>query len=94
MSLRPSRSHFVYLAATRDGAYYCGYTVDPVARVAVHNAGRGAKILRGKRPVRLAYARRFASKSEALRYENALKARTHSYKRTLSKRWLARKGTP
>ena len=86
--------HFVYLAATRDGAYYCGYAADPVARVAVHNAGRGAKILRGKRPVRLAYARRFASKSDALRYEIALKARTHTYKKTLSQRWLARKGTP
>jgi putative endonuclease len=85
-------AHFVYLALTGDGAYYCGYAADPAARVAVHNAGRGAKILRGKRPVRLAYARRFATKSDALRYEIALKSRTHAYKKSLSVRWLARKG--
>ena len=84
--------HYVYLALTRDGVFYCGYSADPEARVAVHNAGRGAKILRGKRPVRLAYSRRFATKTDALRYEIALKARTHAYKRSLSLRWLARKG--
>jgi putative endonuclease len=84
--------HFVYLALTSDGAYYCGYALDPVARVAAHNGGRGSRILRGKRPVRLAYARRFASKGDALRYEIALKAKSHGHKRTLSLLWLARKG--
>ena len=81
--------HHVYLALTRDGVYYCGYAVDPEARLAVHNAGRGAKILRGKLPVILAYVRRFASKSAALQYECSLKGRTHDYKRTLARRWLA-----
>ena len=89
---RPSRRHFVYLARTSDGAYYCGYARDPVARVAVHNAGGGAKILRGRRPVRLAFVRGFVEKSDALRYEIALKRRTHGYKHTLSRRWLGRKG--
>jgi len=83
--------HFVYLALTADGLFYCGYAADPAARVAAHNAGRGAKILRGKRPVRLAYARAFASKGDALRYEFALKRRTHGYKQTLSRRWLGRR---
>jgi putative endonuclease len=86
--------HYVYLAATRDGVLYCGYAIDPDARVAAHNAGNGAKILRGKRPVTLAYCKRFASKSDALRYEFALKGRTHAYKRALSRCWLARKGKP
>jgi putative endonuclease len=86
-------AHFVYLALTSDGRYYCGYSVDPASRVAAHNAGRGAKILRGKRPVRLAYSRRFTDKGDALRYEMALKAQNHGFKRALSLRWLARKGT-
>ena len=86
--------HYVYLASTADGAFYCGYTADPVARVAAHNAGRGAKILRGKRPVKLAYVRRFRSRGDALRYEHALKARAHAYKKDLSRRWLALKGKP
>ena len=81
--------HHVYLALTRDGAYYCGYALDPEARLAVHNAGRGAKILRGKLPVVLAYVRRFATKSAALKYESGLKGRTHAYKRTLARRWQA-----
>lgn len=85
--------HYVYLAATADGVFYCGYATDPVARVAAHNAGRGAKILRGKRPVKLAFVRRFRSRGDALRYEFALKARTHEHKQALSLRWLRLKGT-
>jgi putative endonuclease len=84
--------HFVYLALTADGRYYCGYAVDPQRRIAVHNAGRGAKILRGKRPVRLVYARRFATRGDALRYESRLKAAKHGDKRLLALRWFRRRG--
>ncbi len=84
--------HYVYLAACSDGSYYCGYARDPVARVKVHNSGSGSKILRGKRPITLVYCKRFFDKSAALRYEIALKARTHAHKRVLSRRWIARKG--
>lgn len=82
--------HHVYLALTRDGVFYCGYAADPKARIAVHNAGRGAKILRGKLPVVLAYVRRFSTKSAALKFELILKGRTHAYKRTLARRWRSR----
>ncbi|MBC5824990.1 MAG: GIY-YIG nuclease family protein [Candidatus Eremiobacteraeota bacterium] len=78
---------FVYLARTRDGAYYCGYAVDVPARLASHNAGTGAKILRGKRPVSLAYAREFSTRAAALSFEATLKKRTHAYKRMLATRW-------
>jgi putative endonuclease len=84
--------HYVYLALTTDGTYYCGYAADPIARVASHNAGKGAKILRGKRPVSLAYLRRFADKGSALKHEVALKKRSHDYKHTLSLRWRKRQG--
>jgi len=83
--------HFVYLARTRDGAYYCGYAANAPARLRAHNAGKGAKILRGKRPVRLAYVRRFSSKSAALKFEARLKCRSHAYKRSLSEAWLRRR---
>ena len=86
--------HHVYLALTCDGMYYCGYALDPDARLALHNAGRGSKILRGKRPVKLAYVRRFATKSAALKHEISLKGRTHAEKRTLSRRWLAAHNAP
>jgi putative endonuclease len=84
------RWHYVYLARANDGSYYCGYALDPRARLASHNRGAGAKALRGRSPVMLAYARRFADKGEALRYEIALKQRSHAYKEALSRRWLTR----
>ncbi len=80
--------HWVYLLRCADGSYYCGYARDPVERVKAHNRGKGSKILRGKLPVRLAYARRLASKGDALRFEAALKLRPHAHKRLLSQRWM------
>jgi putative endonuclease len=84
------RWHYVYLARANDGSYYCGYALDPRARLASHNRGAGAKALRGRSPVVLAYAKRFADKGEALRYEIALKQRSHAYKEALSRHWLTR----
>lgn len=86
------RWHYVYLARARDGSYYCGYALDPRARIAAHNRGAGAKALRGRKPVSLAYTRRFAHKGDALRYELQLKRRTHAHKATLARRWRARRG--
>ena len=79
--------HYVYLARANDGSYYCGYALDPVARVAAHNLGKGSKALRGRKPVVLAYVKRFADKGSALSYEIALKRRTHAHKAALSRRW-------
>lgn len=81
--------HYVYLVLTQAGAYYCGYSLDPVARVAVHNRGVGAKALRGCLPVRLAFVRRFRTKGAALSFEHELKRQSHDYKRAVAKRWRA-----
>jgi putative endonuclease len=79
----------VYLARARDGSYYCGYALDPPARIAAHNAGKGSKALRGRVPVRIAFTRRFTDKGDALRFERELKRRTRQEKTALSVRWLA-----
>ncbi len=81
------RSHWVYLVRCADGSYYCGYARDPVERIKAHNLGKGSKILRGKLPVRLAYARRLANKNAALSYEASLKSRSHQEKASLARRW-------
>src|SRR5579864_4743043 len=81
-------AHNVYLAETADGSYYCGYALDPARRIQAHNARKGAKILRGKLPVKLTFVRRFASKSAALKFERALKRASHAEKTTLAARWL------
>lgn len=65
---------FVYILLCRDGTLYTGATSDLARRLARHNAGRGAKYTRGRRPVRLAYWEQCPDKPAALRRELAIKA--------------------
>ena len=83
--------HYVYLVQCSDGTFYCGYAIDPVKRIQAHNEGKGAKILRGKLPVRLTFTRRLKTKGDALRLELSLKRRTHEEKRSLSRHWNSKK---
>jgi putative endonuclease len=65
---------YVYMLLARDGSLYTGIAADPVKRLAQHNAGsRGAKALRGKRPVRLLRCWLCGDRSAALRLEAELK---------------------
>jgi len=64
---------WLYLLECRDGRTYAGIATDVAARFAVHSSGKGAKFTRSNPPVRLLGAKAFASKSEALRAEAALK---------------------
>ncbi len=63
-----------YLLECADGTLYCGVTNDMERRLAVHNAGMGAKYTRARLPVKVAYQERCASKSEALKRERAIKS--------------------
>lgn len=64
---------FVYLARCRDGTLYTGVATDPVARLASHNRGRGARYTRSRLPVSLAWVERAADHGTALRREYAIK---------------------
>lgn len=64
---------FVYILRCADGSLYTGYTVALEARVATHNAGKGAAYTRSRRPVVLVYAERFDTRSAAMRREIELK---------------------
>lgn len=63
-----------YLLECVDGTLYCGITNDLEKRLAMHNAGEGAKYTRGRIPVKLAYIERCPDKSAALRREMEIKA--------------------
>lgn len=65
--------HYVYLLRCADGSLYCGWTTDLPRRLRAHNAGRGAKYTRARRPVQLVYAETYAEKSAALSREWHLK---------------------
>src|SRR5512140_1859906 len=64
---------WLYLLECRDGRTYAGIATDVAARFAVHSRGKGAKFTRSNPPVRVLGAKAFASKSDALRAEAALK---------------------
>ena len=56
-----------------DGTLYTGFARDPVARAAVHNAGKGAKYTRSRLPVTLVYTEPCKSRSAALKRECQIK---------------------
>ncbi|MGL6161430.1 GIY-YIG nuclease family protein [Microbulbifer sp.] len=66
---------FVYLIRTRSGALYTGITRDVERRFAEHASGspRGAKALRGRGPLTLAFQHAVAERSEALQLEMRIK---------------------
>ena len=64
---------WLYLLVCRDGRTYAGIAKDVAARFAAHCSGKGAKFTRSNPPVRVLGALAFASRSEALKAEAALK---------------------
>ncbi len=65
--------YYCYILLCADGTFYTGSTNDVAKRVATHNAGKGAKYTRNRRPVRLLYQQEFTSKSLALSFEAKFK---------------------
>jgi putative endonuclease len=64
---------WLYLLVCRDGRTYAGIAIDVAARFSAHSSGKGAKFTRSNPPVRVLAAQAFASRSEALKAEAALK---------------------
>ncbi|KRM55691.1 hypothetical protein FC18_GL001064 [Lacticaseibacillus sharpeae JCM 1186 = DSM 20505] len=52
-----------------DGTFYGGYSPDLTARIAAHNAGKGAKYTKPRLPVKLLYGEEFDNKHDALSAE-------------------------
>ena len=63
----------VYLARCADETLYCGIARDVPARIAAHDAGRGARYTRGRGPLTLLCMRRCRTQGMALRLELAIK---------------------
>lgn len=63
----------VYIVECNDGSLYTGVTNDLNRRIEQHNAGKGAKYTRMKRPVKLVYSREVENKSEACKLEYQIK---------------------
>lgn len=76
--------YYTYIVSCADGSFYCGYSTHPEARVAMHNAGKGAKYTRARRPVKLVYTEEFQTKQEAMSREWHLKRLSHQEKAELA----------
>jgi putative endonuclease len=76
-------AHFVYIVRCADDTLYTGYTRHPERRVAVHNAGHGAKYTAGRRPVTLVYWELWRSRTAALKREYQVKQLTRAEKELL-----------
>lgn len=74
---------FVYLARCADDSLYCGITNDVVARLAAHNAGKGARYTRSRTPLELVLVRRCATRRRALQLEYRVKQLTRAQKQLL-----------
>lgn len=65
--------NYTYILKCADGTLYTGWTNDPDRRLAAHNAGKGGKYTRSRRPVSLIYYETYDTKEEAMRREWAIK---------------------
>ena len=72
--------YYVYILRCADRTLYTGWTTDLERRLTMHNAGRGAKYTRARRPVTLVYCESFNGKSAAMRRECAIKRMTRAQK--------------
>jgi putative endonuclease len=78
-----AKAWFLYLARCSDGTIYTGIARDVAARMAAHEAGRGARYTRGRGPLAVCAVRRCASQGEALRLEYAVKRLVRAQKEKL-----------
>ena len=62
-----------YILLCSDGTLYTGWTNDIENRVKTHNAGKGAKYTKTRRPVKLLHVEYFDTKEEAMSREYAIK---------------------
>jgi putative endonuclease len=87
MKVKREEKLYVYIVECADGTYYTGYTNDLEKRLKEHNSScsRGAKYLKGKTPVKLAYVKEYNYYKNAVRAERDIKKRTRMEKEIMIK---------
>lgn len=85
--MHTGKPYYTYILRCADETLYTGYTDDLEKRLAAHNAGKGAKYTRGRRPVALAFAVRRPTKGEAQSLEAKIKQLSREEKLRLVTGW-------
>lgn len=81
----PTPPWWLYLLACKGGRTYAGIALDVAVRFELHVSGKGARFTRSFPPHGILGAQSFATKSEALRAEAALKQLSPAAKRAWAK---------
>lgn len=79
---------YVYMLKCSDGTLYTGWTTHLDKRLAVHNAGKGAKYTRARLPVELVYSKAFEDRGAALKEEYRIKQLSRRDKELLLDEYL------
>ena len=64
VALAQQQNNYVYIVRCRDQTLYTGWTNQLEKRIEAHNAGKGAKYTKARRPVELVYFETFEHKPE------------------------------
>ena len=78
-----AKTWFLYMVRCQSGQLYTGITTDVARRFAEHEAGKGAKFLRGKGPLALQFQMQIGTHSEALKKEVQIKKLSKAAKEQL-----------
>ena len=76
-------NYYTYIVRCADDTFYTGFTNDVKKRIAMHNAGKGAKYTKGRLPVSLVYFEEHYNKHDALSREWHIKSMTRFQKEEL-----------
>ncbi len=76
---------FLYMIRCKGNVLYTGITTDVERRFKEHQAGKGAKFLRGKTPLTLVYQITVGNLSEALKEELRIKKLSKALKEKMIK---------
>lgn len=86
VALDQQQNNYVYIVRCHDDTLYTGWTNHLEKRIQTHNSGHGAKYTQSRRPVKLVYYECYASKSEAMKREYAIKQLSRKEKEILIKK--------
>ena len=84
------RLWWLYLLVCKDGRTYAGIALDVEARFQLHLSGKGARFTRSNPPVEVLGVQSFATKSEALKAEAALKKLPREERLVWARRFMKR----
>ncbi len=73
-------SYYCYILECANGAFYTGWTKDPLRRLKQHNSGSGARYTRLNGPTRLVYVEAVPDHPSALKREAQIKGWDHNKK--------------